>query len=225
MSQVTWNDVDAYLVDTVVRESSALKETSKSSSEAGLPPIAVAPNQGKLLHLLVRISGSRNVLEIGTLAGYSTIWLASALGDEGRVVTLESDPRHAQIATANIARAGFSHLVEVRVGAALDMLPKLSSEMSEPFDFVFIDADKPSTAEYLLWSIDNTRPGGLIVVDNVVRNGGIVDESSEDPGILAIRRAHEILGSDPRVEATAVQTVGSKGYDGFAVAVVKDPSR
>jgi len=221
VTQQTWNDVDNYIVETMVGEDEALLEASRSSTEAGLPPIAVSPNQGKLLHLLALVSGAKRVLEIGTLGGYSAIWLGRALPADGHLVTLEADPKHAQVARANIERAGLAGIVEIRVGAALDTLPKLAAEQREPFDLVFIDADKPSTAEYLNWAIDLSRPGSLIVIDNVVRNGQIVEDSSPDAGIQAIRRANRMIGSDARLTATAIQTVGTKGYDGLSIILVR----
>lgn len=220
MSQETWNAVDAYISETLVFEDEVLRAASKSSSEAGLPPIAVAPNQGKFLHLLVRAIGARNVLEIGTLGGYSTIWLARGLASGGRLVTLEVDPRHAEVARSNIDLAGLSQIVEVRVGAAIDTLPKLAAEAAEPYDFVFIDADKPSTPDYLKWAIDLSHPGSLIVIDNVVRNGGIIDKDTDDATVQGIRRANEVLAADPRVTSTAIQMVGTKGYDGMAIVLV-----
>jgi predicted O-methyltransferase YrrM len=221
VTQQIWNSVDHYIVETMVAEDEALREASRSSAEAGLPPIAVSANQGKLLHLLALVSGARRVLEIGTLGGYSAIWLGRALPADGQLVTLEADPRHAEVARENIERAGLGGVVEIRVGAALETLPKLASEHREPFDLVFIDADKPSTADYLTWAIELSRPGSLIVIDNVVRNGQIVEDSSPDTGIQAIRRANRMIGSDSRLSATAIQTVGTKGYDGLAVILVK----
>ncbi len=218
MTQDLWNAVDRYITGTLVESDPALEAALASSAEAGLPPIAVAPNQGKLLHLLAVISGARKVLEIGTLGGYSAIWLARALPSDGRLVTLESDPKHAEIARKNVERAGLGEIVEIRLGAALDTLPKLAAEGAGPFDFVFIDADKPTTPDYLSWSLDLAHPGALIVIDNVVRDGKVADESTDDVAIQGIRRALEMLASDPRVSATAIQTVGTKGYDGLAVA-------
>jgi predicted O-methyltransferase YrrM len=220
MTQETWNSVDHYIIETLVDEDDALRAASAASAEAGLPPIAVSPNQGKLLYFLALLRNSRHILEIGTLGGYSTIWLGRALPVDGRLVTLEVDPRHAEVARKNIDRAGLSKVVDVRLGKALDILPKLSSEISSPFDLVFIDADKVSTPDYLSWAIDLSAQGGVIVIDNVVRNGGVVEPDSTDVSIQGIRKANEILASDPRVNATAIQTVGVKGYDGFAVALV-----
>ena len=180
--------------------------------------------QGKLLHLLARAIGARNVLEIGTLGGYSTIWLARALPDGGRLISLEADARHAEVARANIARAGLEDMVEVRLGMALDILPGLAAEVGEPFDFVFIDADKPNNAAYFDWALKLSRPGSIIVVDNVVRDGDVIDAASDSPTVQGVRRLLERLAAEPRVSATAIQTVGTKGYDGFAIALVTSPS-
>jgi predicted O-methyltransferase YrrM len=220
VTQETWNVVDDYIVETLVDEDAVLIETSRASLGAGLPPIAVAPNQGKLLHLLARMLGATRILEVGTLGGYSAIWLARALPPAGRVITLELDPKHAEVAQANIDRAGLTDKVEIRLGEASETLRLLSQESAGPFDLVFIDADKPSTPEYLTRAIELSRPGGLIVIDNVVRGGKIIEEHSDDSAIQGIRRANEILASDPRLMATAIQTVGSKGYDGLAIALV-----
>nr|MBA2441935.1 O-methyltransferase [Rubrobacter sp.] len=189
---------------------------------AGLPQIDVSPNQGKLLHLLARVQGARTVLEIGTLGGYSTIWLARALPADGYLVTLENDPAHAEVAQANIVRAGLSETVEVRLGQGLDTLPQVAAEGRGPFDLAFIDADKQSTPEYFEWALELSRPGSLIVVDNVVRGGAVLDETSEDPAIRGIRRFYDLLAAEPRASATGLQTVGSKGYDGFAIALITD---
>ncbi|HEX4149238.1 MAG TPA: O-methyltransferase, partial [Pirellulales bacterium] len=187
---------------------------------AGLPPISVSPNQGKLLWMLARIQAARSILEIGTLGAYSTIWLARALPVDGRLITLESDPRHAAVAQANIARAGLANRVELRLGLALETLPEIAAEGSGPFDLVFIDADKPSTPDYFDWALKLSHLGSVIIVDNVVRGGAVIDAASEDPSVQGVRRFHELLAAEPRVSATAIQTVGSKGYDGFAIALV-----
>jgi predicted O-methyltransferase YrrM len=201
----------------------ALDEALAASAAAGLPAINVSPVQGKLLHLLARAIGARNVLEIGTLGGYSTIWLARALPDGGRVISLEADPRHAEVARANIVRAGLDNRVEVRLGMALDLLPGLA-ERTEPFDFVFIDADKPNNAAYFDWALRLSRVGSIIVVDNVVRGGDVIAAASESPTAQGMHRFLERLAAEPRVSATAIQTVGSKGYDGFAIALVTSRS-
>ena len=220
MTQERWNAVDHYVNELVVKPDAALNAALEASTAAGLPQIQVAPNQGKLLHLLARAQGARAVLELGTLAGYSTIWLGRALPPDGRLITLEADPRHAEIARTNIARAGLANVVEVRLGRAIDVLPRLVEEGRGPFDLIFIDADKPSIPAYFEWSLQLSRRGSLIIVDNVVRDGAVVDAASEDPGIQGVRRFHERLAAEPRVSATVIQTVGSKGYDGFTIALV-----
>lgn len=220
MSQEQWSAVDRYLADLLAPPDPALDEALRASAAAGLPPINVSPSQGKLLQLLARVQGARAILEIGTLGGYSTIWLARALPADGRLITLEADPRHAEVARANLARAGLAEVVEVRLGRALETLPRLAAEDRGPFDLVFIDADKPSTPDYVAWALRLCRRGSLIVVDNVVRDGAVIDAGSDDPGLRGVRRALELLAAEPRVSATAIQTVGGKGYDGFALALV-----
>jgi predicted O-methyltransferase YrrM len=220
MNQEKWTAVDRYITDLVVPADPALERALADSAAAGLPAISVSPNQGKFLHLLARMQGARSILEIGTLGGYSTIWLARAMPEGGRLITLEFEPKHAEIARINLARANLSDVVDVRLGRALDTLPQLEAEGVHPFDFVFIDADKVSTVQYFGWALKLTRQGSLIVVDNVVRKGAVVDEASDDPNVQGVRRFYEALAAEPRVSATAVQTVGSKGYDGFALALV-----
>ncbi|HEX4944839.1 MAG TPA: O-methyltransferase [Usitatibacteraceae bacterium] len=221
MSKDTWNAVDQYLTDTLVRPDAVLEAALRESEAAGLPAIHVSPPQGKLLNLLARVQGARNILEIGTLGGYSTIWLARALPPGGgRIVTLEVDATHAKVARANLARAGFANMVQVRLGRAIDTLPELEHEGAGPFDLVFIDADKPSNPEYFAWALKLSRRGTVIVVDNVVRNGKVADGKSGDPAVQGVRRLNLMMASEPRVSATAIQTVGSKGYDGFAIALV-----
>lgn len=220
MTQRTWTAVDAYFDGLLVDEDEALTGAAADSGAAGLPAHQVAPNQGKLLHLLARIRGARTILEIGTLGGYSTIWLARALPEGGRLVTLEVDEKCAEIAAANVGRAGLDHLVDIRRGRAVDLLPELTGH--EPFDLVFIDADKPSNPEYLEWALRLTRPGSLIIGDNVVRDGAVVDADSTDPRVQGVRRFTELIAAHPRLTATALQTVGSKGYDGFVMALVTD---
>lgn len=222
MTEDRWTAVDRYIADVVVPSDPALDAALEASAGAGLPPINVAPNQGKLLALLVQMRSARTVLEIGTLGGYSTIWMAGALPPDGRLVTLEADPSYAEVARRNIARAGLEEVVEVRVGPALATLPQLAAEGAGPFDLVFIDADKPSNADYFSWALTLARRGSVIVVDNVVRDGAVVDASSPDPGIQGTRRLYELLGEEPRVSATVIQTVGSKGHDGFVLALVTD---
>ena len=223
MTDERWTAVERYLDELLVGTDAALDAALAASAAAGLPPHHVTPGQGKLLHLLARALGARTVLELGTLGGYSTIWLARALPPGGRMVTLEAEPMYAEVARANIARAGLAEVVELRVGRALDALPQLAAEGSGPFDVVFIDADKAGNPDYLPWALQLSRRGSLIVADNVVRGGAIV-EASADPSVDGIRRFYELLAAAPRVSATAIQTVGSKGYDGFALAlVVADP--
>jgi predicted O-methyltransferase YrrM len=220
MTQETWTAVDHYIADRLLAPDAALKAALEMSEAVGLPPINVSPPQGKMLMMLAQLHGARTVLEIGTLGGYSTIWLARALAAGGRLITLESDPKHAEIARSNLSRAGLNGIVELRLGQALETLPQIATEGIGPFDFVFIDADKVNTPEYFAWSLKLTRLGGLIVVDNVVRKGAVIDPKSDDPSVQGVRRFYEMLAAEPRVNATAVQTVGSKGYDGFAVALV-----
>jgi predicted O-methyltransferase YrrM len=220
MSQQTWSAVDHYLDDVLVGHDAALDAALRESAEAALPPINVAPTQGKLLNLLARSIGARSILEIGTLGGYSTIWLARALPADGRLITLEIDRRHAEVARANIARAGLEQRVEVRVGRALDALAQLGEQAAGPFDLFFIDADKPNIPAYFSWALRLARPGSLIVVDNVVRDGAVIEADSADASVQGVRRLNELMASEPRVAATVIQTVGVKGYDGFALALV-----
>ena len=220
MSEKGWNAVDAYFSDTIVGRDSILEAALAANAAAGLPPIDVSPAHGKMLYLLARMAGARRALEIGTLGGYSTIWIARALPPEGRLLTLEALAEHANVARANIERAGLSDRVEVRQGAALDSLPTIEAEGAGPFDFVFIDADKTNNANYLGWALRLSRPGSVIVVDNVVRSGRIADDSSRDPDVTGTRRMFEMMAREPRLHATAIQTVGVKGWDGFALAIV-----
>lgn len=215
-----WTDVDRYITDRLVPADPALEAALQDSDAAGLPSIHVSPPQAKLLYLLARIHGARAILEIGTLAGYSTIWLARALPADGRLITLEANVKHAQVARANIARAGLAGVIELRVGAALDHLPQLQADTRGPFDLIFIDADKDNTPAYFTWALKLSRPGTLIVADNVVRNGALCDTGSDDPSVQAMQRLHEMLAQEPRVSATTLQTVGMKGYDGFTLALV-----
>ena len=223
MTQEQWTRVDEYVSSLMLPSDPVLEAALAAGNAAGLPAINVAPNQGKFLALLAQIQGSQRILEIGTLAGYSTIWLARALPQSGRLVTLELDPKHAEVARANIERAGLLAQVEIRVGKALASLATLVSEGVPPFDFVFIDADKPSIPEYFLASLKLTRPGSVIVVDNVVRKGAVIDAQSSDANVRGVRRFNEIVSQTPAVSATTVQTVGSKGYDGFALIRVSNP--
>lgn len=223
MSDDTWTAVDDYLAGALLGRDAVLDQALDASAEAGLPAIQVSAPQGKMLELLARVAGARTVLEIGTLGGYSTIWLARALPVGGHLVSLEIDPTHAEVARRNLAAAGLAAVAEVRVGPALATLEELVAEGAGPFDVVFIDADKARLADYVLASLEISRPGTVIVVDNVVRNGQVLDAASADPDVLGVRRCIEVLGSHPRLSATAIQTVGSKGYDGFALAVVSAP--
>ncbi len=220
MSEDQWSAVDHYITDLFVPADPALEAALQSTAAAGMPPISVAPNQGQLLHILARAYGARTILEIGTLGGYSTIWLARALPPGGRLITLEADPKHAEVARANIARAGLAEVVEVRLGKALETLPPLAAEGVGPFDLVFIDADKENTAAYFEWALKLTRRGSLIITDNVIRNGAVIDAASTDVNVQGVRRFLAALAAEPRVTATAIQTVGSKGWDGLAFAVV-----
>jgi predicted O-methyltransferase YrrM len=219
MSEETWAEVDDFVARLLAPHDEALEAALAASGEAGLPEIQVSPPQAGLLSILARAIGARRALEFGTLGGYSTIWLARALGPEGRLLTLEASPDYARLAAANIERAGLEGVVEVRVGPALETLPELEGE--EPFDLVFIDADKVHTPDYFAWSLERTRPGGLIVADNVVRGGTLAESDSGDETIEAQRRLHEMIAADERVEGTTIQTVGVKGYDGFTIALVR----
>ncbi|NUT29219.1 MAG: O-methyltransferase [Streptomyces sp.] len=218
-SQV-WDDVDEYFSTHLAPDDDALQAALRDSEAAELPMISVTGAQGKLLQLLAEIQGARNILEIGTLGGYSTIWLARALPADGRLISLEYNPKYAEVATRNIARAGLDKVVEVRVGPALESLPKLADENPAPFDLVFIDADKVNNPHYIDWALRLTSTGSLIVVDNVVRGGRVTDADSTAPDVLGTRAAIELIAGHPRLSGTAIQTVGSKGYDGFALARV-----
>ena len=218
MSQQRWDEIDEYICDLVVPHDAALSACLDNSAAAGLPAINVAPNQGKFLQLLARMQRAGNILEIGTLGGYSTIWLARALPEAGKLITLEFDPKHADVARSNIANAGLTDKVTVHTGPAIETLPRLVDH--GPFDLVFIDADKISTADYFLWALKLTRVGSVIVVDNVIRDGQIINPDSDDEGVRGVRRFNELLKRETRVSATAIQTVGSKGYDGFALLLV-----
>lgn len=220
MTQELWTEVDRYITDLLVPADPALDQALAASHAAGLPAINVAPNQGKLLQLIARVRGARSILEIGTLGGYSTIWLARALPAGGRLVTLEADAKHAEVARTNITNAGLAGSVEVRLGKALETLPQLEKEDRGAFDLVFIDADKENIPAYFTWALRLTKPGSLIIVDNVVRKGAVIDATSKDVNIQGVRRFNELVAHEPRVSATAIQTVGSKGYDGFALLLV-----
>jgi predicted O-methyltransferase YrrM len=224
MSQDQWTAVDQYADGLLLPPDPVLDAARQAAADAGLPPISVSPAQGQLLHLLARGAGARRILEIGTLGGYSTIWLARALPPGGRLISLEAEARHAEVARANLARAGLAGVAEVRVGRAQDTLPRLHAAGEGPFDLIFIDADKPGYPGYLDWSVRLSRPGTMIVADNVVRDGAVADPGRRDADVLGVRRFIERLAAEPRVSGTVVQTVGRKGYDGFALAIVRDGS-
>jgi predicted O-methyltransferase YrrM len=223
MNQERWTAVDDYINQCLIPPDPALDAAMQASAKAELPAIAVTPNQGKLLHILARLTRARHILEIGTLGGYSTIWLARALEPGGRLITLEMDPKHAEVARSNIDRAGLSRAVEIRLGKALDTLPRLAREQKERFDLIFIDADKANIPAYFEWSLKLSRTGSLIIVDNVVRKGAVIEAESDDADVQGVRRLNEMLAKERRVTATTIQTVGSKGYDGFTIALVERP--
>ena len=215
-----WTAVDRYITDLLVPADPALDAALAASAAGGLPAINVAPNQGKFLAMLAQLQKARSILEIGTLGGYSTIWLARALPAEGRLVTLEADPAHAKVARANIENAGLASVVDLRLGPALETLPQIAAEGLGPFDFIFIDADKPAYPEYFEWAMNLSKRGSLIIADNIVRKGAVIEPNHEDPRVHGVRRFNELVAAEPRVSATAIQTVGSKGYDGFVMAIV-----
>jgi predicted O-methyltransferase YrrM len=221
MGEAGWQAVDAYIAGKLLGDDPALEAALAANAEAGLPPIDVSPPQGKMLHLLARGCGARRILEVGTLGGYSTIWLARALGPGGRLVTLEIDPRHAEVARANIARAGLADRVEVRVGPAIESLAAMLAAGEPAFDLIFIDADKPSNPAYVEAALGLARPGTLILVDNVVRGGQVLDAASTDDRVTGTRVLFDLLATEPRLSATAVQTVGGKKWDGFVLAIVE----
>ncbi len=221
MNQELFTAVDHYLDNLFAPPDEVLEAALRDSTAADLPEISVSPNQGQLLHTLALLCRAQKILEIGTLGGYSAIWLARALSAGGRLITLEYDPTHAEVARTNIDRAGLANQVEVRVGSALETLPQLEAEGLGPFDMVFIDADKAPYVDYLEWSLRLTRPGSLIVADNVIRDGAVIDPDSTDPNVIGVQRFNTALAAEPRVTATALQTVGAKGYDGLALAVVR----
>jgi predicted O-methyltransferase YrrM len=215
-----WESVDHYLSGLLTPHDDALTSALESSTQAGLPEIQVSSVQGKLLHILARAVNAKRILEIGTLGGYSTIWLARALPPDGKLLSLEADPKHADVARANIARAGLSKIVDIRLGRALETLPGIAAEKAAPFDLIFIDADKPNIPEYFAWSLKLAREGALILVDNVVREGKVIDPKSEDANVQGVRRFFDLLAAEKRVTATTIQTVGTKGHDGLAIALV-----
>ncbi len=219
-TQKVWSEVDRYFSDLLMKSDAALDAALEENRKANLPAIDVTPLQGKFLELLARISGARKILELGTLGGYSTIWLARALPEGGQLVTLELEPLHAEVASANLQRAGMMNRVDLRVGRAVDTLKALEAEGAGPFDLIFIDADKSGYPEYLEWALKLSRAGTVIVADNVVRDGNVVDADSADVNIQGVRQFTELVAAEPRLSATVLQTVGAKGYDGFAMAVV-----
>jgi predicted O-methyltransferase YrrM len=218
--QKLWTAVDSYVAENLIPPDPILNAVIQANASAELPSIDVAPNQGKLLHLLARIQGAKRILEIGTLGGYSTIWLARALPHNGKLVTLEVDPKHAEVASANIAHSELSSKVDLRLGPALESLAQLQAEGAAPFDLIFIDADKPNNPNYLQWALCLARVGTVIIIDNVVREGAIIEPDNPDPRVQGTRTFFEMFSSEPRLDATAIQTVGSKGYDGFVLALV-----
>ena len=221
MSQELWTSVDNYLSEVLVRQDKHLDDAVAASDAAGLPSIQVSPPQGKLLEILIQMMGAKSILEVGTLGGYSTIWMARALPSDGRVVTIEIDPKHAQVAQENFDRAGLSDTIDLKTGNARDILPAMVKEGAGPFDLSFIDADKASNPDYFGWALEMSRPGSVIIVDNVIRDGKVVDADSEDASVKGVRRLNELMAGNPRISVTALQTVGVKGYDGFSVAIVR----
>ena len=220
MDKELWTAVDQYTTDRLLPADPALEAALEASEAAGLPSISVSPSQGKMLMLLAQLAGASRILEIGTLGGYSSIWLARSLKAGGRLITLEANPKHAEVARANIAHAGFASVVEVRLGDARAGIEHLVAEAAAPFDLIFIDADKSSIPHYVEWSLKLSHRGTLIIVDNVIREGALIDAKSKDASVQGVRRLHEMLAAEPRLNATTIQTVGSKGYDGFALFVV-----
>jgi predicted O-methyltransferase YrrM len=220
MSQEVWTAVDQYITETLIPSDATLEAALRASAEAGLPSIQVSPPQGKLLYLLARSLKARNILEIGTLGGYSTIWMARALPEGGHLLTLEADAKHAEVASGNIARAGLSRMIEQRLGPALETLPQIAAENRDSFDLIFIDANKSTMAEYFDWALKLSRAGSMIIADNVIRDGAVIDAASKDADVQGVRRFNERVSAERRVSATEIQTVSSKGYDGFAVVLV-----
>ena len=220
MSRKSWSDVDDYIAESLLPADTVLEAVLRSNRSRGLPAVDVSPAQGKLLYLLARMNGAKRILEIGTLGGYSTIWLARALPEDGTVVTLELEQHHADVAQVNFKMAGLSERIDLRVGPALKSLESLGEEGAGPFDLVFIDADKPNNPNYLTWAMKLSRPGTVIVCDNVIRDGAVIEKNSHDENVRGARAAFSFLAKEAGLEATAIQTVGAKGYDGFAIAVV-----
>jgi len=218
----TWEQVDEYITDLLCPNDAILDDVLTANRKADLPEIDVTANQGKLLQLLVQMKGAKRILEIGTLGAYSTLWMARGLPADGKVITLELDPHHADVAQANIAHAGLEHMIEVRTGDALGQLAMMAEEKVEPFDLIFIDADKPNNPHYLNWALQFSRAGTVIIGDNVIREGEIINKHSTDPRIQGVRKFYEMIAGNPKISATAIQTVGSKGYDGFMMGIVKE---
>ncbi|QQZ08739.1 O-methyltransferase [Heyndrickxia vini] len=216
-----WNEVDLYFTSKLHASDPVMDSILKANAEANLPAIDVSPNQGKLLHLLAKLKGAKNILEIGTLGGYSSVWLGRALPEDGRLITLEYEQKHAKVAEENIRTAGLENKIEVIVGPALESLPTLKERGFANFDLIFIDADKPNNPHYLKWALEYSKPGTVIIGDNVVRRGRVIEEDSEDESILGVRKFIDLLSKEPRIDSTAIQTVGSKGYDGFVLGIVK----
>lgn len=221
MSQELWEKVDDYINSVAIAPDAALEAAAASAVKAQLPPVSVTPAQGKLLQLMARSLGAKRILEIGTLAGYSTIWLARALPREGRLITIEANPAHAGIARTNVEGAGLSDRVDIRLGKALDVLPQIAAEKPPPFDFIFIDADRTGLTDYFDWAVKLSHPGSVIIVDNVVRKGGVIDAASDNVDVKGVRRFNDRLKTDTRVDVTMIQTVSAKGHDGFAMALVR----
>ena len=219
-SHQPWTDVDRYFSEKLIAEDAVLEAALAATQAAGIPAINIEPNQGMLLQIMARMCRARTILEIGTLGGYSTIWLGRALPPDGRLITLEYEMKHAVVARDNISRAGLDGIVEIRIGRAIETLPALQAEGMGPFDLIFIDADKPSNPDYFAWALRLSRPGTVIVIDNVVRDGRVIDEASNASDVLGVRRMIDLIAAEPRVSSTAIQTVGAKGYDGFAIAIV-----
>ena len=217
-----WTAVEGYIGRTLVKEDKALAEALADSNAAGLPGIQVTPNLGKLLMLFARMVGAKRILEVGTLGGYSTIWLARGLAKGGRLITLELDAKHIEVAQKNLARAGVADMVEIIIGAALETLPRVAKAGGGAFDLIFIDADKENTAEYVEWALKMSRSGTVIIVDNVVRDGKVIDATSGDAQTKGMRRFYEMMAGDSRIDMTAIQTVSSKRYDGFAIGIVEE---
>lgn len=220
MTPELWTSVDDYISEMLVKQDSSLRAAVSASDAAGLPPIQVSPPLGKFIAMLVRLIGARTILEVGTLGGYSTIWMARAIPDGGKVVTLEIDQKHADIAAMNFEKAGLADKIELHVGNARETLPQLIGRGYGPFDLSFIDADKGSNPDYFEWALQMSHPGSVIIVDNVIRDGKVVDASSDDPSVKGVRHLNELMANNPRIDATALQTVGVKGYDGFSIAIV-----